>query len=64
MQNSMQRGELHHLLSAEGQIEISKVTGVCTLNNTLEESKEGKLYPKIKETFPKVKTFSLNTYSL
>lgn len=59
----MQRGE-HLLLSAEGQTEISKVTGALTLNNTLEESKEGKLYPEIKETFPKVKTFLLNTYPL
>lgn len=41
-------GERHLLLT-----EISKVTCTCSLNNTLEESKEGKLYPKIKETFPK-----------
>lgn len=41
----MQRGEFHLLLTTEGQTEISKVTGACTLNNTLEESKEEKLYP-------------------
>lgn len=46
----MQTGE-DLLLSAEAQSRISKVTGACTLNNTLEESKEGKLYPKIRETY-------------
>lgn len=49
----MQMGELHFPLSGEAQTDTSKVTGACTLKNTLEESKEGKLYPKIKETFPK-----------
>lgn len=60
----MQMEEINFLLSAEGQTEISKVTGACTLNNTLEETKEGKFYPKIKETFPEVKPFLLKTYSL
>ena len=34
----MQMGELHLLLSAEAQTEISKVTGAYTLDNILEES--------------------------
>lgn len=59
----MQMGELH-LRSAEAQTEISKVTGTCTLNNSLEEAKLGKFYHKTKETFPKVKAFLLKTYSL
>lgn len=57
----MQMGELHFPLSGEAQTDTSKVTGACTLKNTLEESKEGKLYPKIKETFPKWHTFLTKT---
>lgn len=38
MQNSMQMGELHLLISAEAQTEISQVTGAYTLDNILEES--------------------------
>lgn len=38
MQNSMQMGELHLLISAEAQTQISQVTGAYTLDHILEES--------------------------
>lgn len=38
MQNSMQRGVLHLVPTAEAQTETSEVTGASTLDSTLQES--------------------------